>query len=529
MKFCMSTLLGNRLPWCAALALLLLIGMGSAQAQVRPPCYVAPTGSPSNSGTSWQAATDLQTALDSPCTEIWMKQGVYKPSTDTTARAASFTMTENAMLYGGFDGTEQSRGQRDIKAHLTILSGDIDGDDVTNAAGITENHGDRRGGNSYHVLTFDGTTNAGPIGPWAGLDGLVVTGGDAHDSATHGYYGGGLYCGGAGAGNACSPTLVDVSFMGNGAYYKGGAMYNDASDGGTSSPVLNRVMFSGNNAYGNFTTNGGSGGAMFNYATSGGVSSPNLTDVVFRDNRVVWYGGAVFNLGFGTDAVSSPVFNRVTFVNNTAGWYGGGMYNLSQTDGTAKPQLVNVTFAGNIGMKGGAIGNRAWGGIAWPTIINATFVGNSGTYQENSAIYNSRQYSSGTVGMDLVNTILWDSPDGVEIYNESGTVYIDYSIVRGGSSGIIVDGGAADTAFDDGTANRDGDPLLGPLWNNGGFTRTTLLQLNSAAIDNGDDASCPGQDQRLAPRQVRNRCDIGAVERVLPDSDIIFQDGFNWN
>jgi len=44
--------------------------------------------------------------------EIWVKSGTYKPSDDND-RTKSFAMKNGVDLYGGFDGTETSRDQRD--------------------------------------------------------------------------------------------------------------------------------------------------------------------------------------------------------------------------------------------------------------------------------------------------------------------------------------------------------------------------------------------------------------------------------
>lgn len=68
-----------------------------------------------NNGTSWQNAyTNLQSALSNANanSEIWVAQGIYKPTSDPTNREASFSLKNGLELYGGFVGTETQRSQR---------------------------------------------------------------------------------------------------------------------------------------------------------------------------------------------------------------------------------------------------------------------------------------------------------------------------------------------------------------------------------------------------------------------------------
>jgi hypothetical protein len=60
----------------------------------------------------------------------------------------------------------------------------------------------------------------------------------------------------------------------------------------------------------------------------------------------------------------------------------------------------------------------------------------------------------------------------------------------------------------------DVDPLLGPLQNNGGLTKTMALLPGSPAIDAGDNTNAPEWDQRGPgyPRIVNGVIDIGAFE-----------------
>lgn len=87
-------------------------------------CRVAVDGVASNDGSSWSAAKDLHGALADPlCGELWLKQGVYRPS--TSDRNLSFVVSHELKLYGGFDGSEVLRSQRNAREHRVILSGDV--------------------------------------------------------------------------------------------------------------------------------------------------------------------------------------------------------------------------------------------------------------------------------------------------------------------------------------------------------------------------------------------------------------------
>ena len=57
-----------------------------------------------------------------------------------------------------------------------------------------------------------------------------------------------------------------------------------------------------------------------------------------------------------------------------------------------------------------------------------------------------------------------------------------------------------------------GDPLLGPLADNGGGTLTHVPLPGSPVLNAVGDASCPATDQRGVARPQGTRCDIGAVE-----------------
>ncbi|MBL7943471.1 MAG: hypothetical protein JNM00_11920, partial [Flavobacteriales bacterium] len=97
--------------------------------------YVDDSATGNNDGTSWaNAYTSLKTAIaaSDPSLQIWVAEGLYKPTT-TTDRNQSFVIGEGVNLMGGFAGTETDPGQRNITAHPSILSGGIGG------AGVEDN------------------------------------------------------------------------------------------------------------------------------------------------------------------------------------------------------------------------------------------------------------------------------------------------------------------------------------------------------------------------------------------------------
>ncbi|MEX2477218.1 MAG: LamG-like jellyroll fold domain-containing protein [Gracilimonas sp.] len=263
--------------------------------------YVDADAGGANDGTSWTDAFDnLQDALGEAggSNEIWIAQGTYYPD-EGSDRSASFTITgdqDGLKIYGGFENGDADLEDRNPGDHPVILSGDIGRTDDTD--------------NSYHVLVIDGTSG-GTITNATVLDGVTVTAGNGNGSSPDNRAGG-LYCIGNGAGNECSPTIINVVFADNfGA--AGGAIYN-FGDAGISSPNIINSVFTGNNA----TVL--SGTAVVNNGNNGGESSPNFTNTTITGNS-------------------------------------GGIYNSASGGGTSEPQITNTILWDNgaeIGNNGGA-------------------------------------------------------------------------------------------------------------------------------------------------------------------------------
>ena len=425
--------------------------------------YAVPAAQGNGDCSSWANACTLQTALTGASSgdEIWVAAGIYYPG---TVRTDTFALPDGVTLYGGFAGTESDRQERDWQQHLSILSGDIDQNDITDPTGVVTTTDRIVGDNAYHVV--NGSLRN------AGVDGFIITAGRANGTEGPENMGGGAI-NVDDIGMGYTQAFTNVIFSGNFASLDGGGLYNYRTD-----LSLTNVTFSGNTA-------SSAGGGMFtqynsrptltdvtftgNAANIGGGmysanSSATLTDVTFSGNTAR-EGGGVFNTTF-----SSPTFVNVIFSGNKASVQGGGMFN----DNQSSPQLTHAVFANNVATSsGGGMRNR-W--YCNPHLTNVTFFGNAAA--AGGGIYNS-------VNSDptLENAILWgDTAD--EIYNTDtdNTPLITFSDIQGcGGSGAW-----NSVCGTDGGGNIDADPFfVGPANHN------LRLLLTSPAIDAGDNAALP--------------------------------------
>lgn len=572
MASCVSVIFLGLLAWSLIPQIYQVISLVSKLADTGTILYVRSDGS-GRTCDSWENACRLQTALLAATAgdEIWVQAGLYRPATDTSFPEATFQLKDGVALYGGFAGTETARDQRDWETHITVLSGDLGGDDTTDSNGVVTDAAHIVGINAYHVVT------GGEVDTTAVLDGFIITAGYASLTPPniHGY-GGGMF------NWAASPTLNNLIFSGNtagkgAAFYGGGGMFNirlsnptlthvtfvanTAGSGGGmyndhSNPVLNDVTFSGNRAIDascmsnylssspvlndvvfddNTSSNKGCmvnhvdsnptltdvtfsgnsakyGSGMYNYQ-----SSPTLTDVDFSDNQAGHVGGAMEN-----EDHSNPILTDVLFSGNTAYHEGGGMFNI----GDSNPILTNVAFINNaVSGDGGGGGIKTYNSS--PVLTNVTFSGNHApvgggidnwqssitltnvTFSGNTAdSYGAAMYSQESTPT-IVNTIIWgNTPGDSQMRNDRGISSVTYSVIAGGHPG---------------TGNLKVDPRLGALMDNDGFIPTYSLPPGSPAIDSGSRSSCPSNDQLGLSRPVDGDgngsaiCDMGAFEYREPD------------
>lgn len=274
--------------------------------------YVKHDASGSNDGTSWaNAYTTLQDALIAANSgdQIWVAAGVYYPDegsgqTDNDY-SSTFQLKSGVAIYGGFAGTETQLTARDAESHITVLSGDIDGNDTNkDANGVISDVSDIQGENASNVVTGSGTDSS------AILDGFTINAGQALNFfCQFGACGGGIY------NNSGSPTLHNLTISANYAFILGGGIYNNSSN-----PTLKNVTISRNYA-------ASRGGGMYNNS-----SNPTLTNVTLSDNYGPSGGGMANNS-------SNPTLTNVTISANSGG---GGIYNDE-----SNPILTNVIIWNN--------------------------------------------------------------------------------------------------------------------------------------------------------------------------------------
>lgn len=303
------------------------------EANLQRRCYVDKSAIGANNGTSWtDAYNDLQLAVhDTGCIEIWTAKGIYKPG---VAKTDAFRPRAGAKLYGGFAGTETDLAQRSadvIAANPTVLSGDIDNNDATDANGVVQDAAQIAGTNSVNVILMNNAPATG-YGADTVIDGFIVTAGDAGSGAN----GGGLRCDASLAMLSCNFTLNNLVFSGNRG--GGGGALSLSSSAGTANTVVSKVLFRGNRAIGA----GASGGAVFlSASTAPGRVSPVFSNVIFSGNSSSNWGGAIdLNVNQGT---VTPTFDNATFSANTSNAQrGGAVASQAFGGGTANPTLRNT-------------------------------------------------------------------------------------------------------------------------------------------------------------------------------------------
>jgi hypothetical protein len=390
--------------------------------------YVDANAPGAKTGMSWADAFEsLQEALraaaeNPPINEIRVAHGTYRPDQGAGIapgdREATFQLINGVAIKGGYAGAgAPDSNARDIQLYETILSGDLDGNDVD----VNDPHDlfdePSRAENSYHVVTGS-NTDANVV-----LDGFTIAAGNANNGDLYSLHqlGGGMY------NYESSPTLIACKFVGNSAR-SGGGMYNRASN-----PSLRNCSFIGNSARRKSYT-GGNGGGIYNYL---GPSNQEVADCVFEGNS-----GA---LGSGIMSHSRLIVRDCIFKENQGdgiqfneGHVKGCTFTSNRGRGifiSGDSHVTNCLFTGNTG-----------GGLQAQdcdiVVTNCTFVGNIA--YSAAGIWNDEGDTT------VTNCILWGniartgSTESAQIATHDPAV-INYCCIQGWSGAL---GGTGNTGAD---------------------------------------------------------------------------------
>jgi hypothetical protein len=300
-------------------------------------------------------------------------------------------------------------------------------------------------------------------------------GGGSYGATGSGNGGNGNYGGGGGGGASQGGNGGNGGFGGGGGAGWAGAFGNtDGGNGGfgggggagpngylvgNGSPGQGGGAWAGNADPRNGGGGAGLGGAIFN--DSGGVRISNSTFVNNYVTRGVAGGGAANNGGDGGGAIFNVnghlTVTDVTIANNQSTGSGGGIV-VVQTDSSAS------------------------------TILN---------------LYDTIIFNNGSmVNGELTNAAneCWVTGEGVGV---------------NGAGNLIQNNNACDGAV------STGDPELGPLQNNGGYTPTLAIPQTSPAFNAADPSTSLSTDQRNDPRPEMGGFDIGAFELCIAKNPII--------
>ena len=234
--------------------------------------YGSPTSIGAGDGTAWQDAMDLNALINSPFLqagdEIWAlgDNNVF----GTGGRYDNISLHLSLSLYGGFEGTETSPGQRNVN---------ID----TNNGVFFQNPSYLNGRGQYIALMVG-------AGHQCLIDGFLIQNGQGTPE------GGGMH-----VAHNSNITVENVVFQTNYADKGGGAFLIECN------AFFKNVIFLGNNAI--------DGGGIFMEGCD-----VTLVNVLFTDNSASQQGGAIFMINC----------HNVTIVNNTIA---GNSASVTQSNG----------------------------------------------------------------------------------------------------------------------------------------------------------------------------------------------------
>jgi uncharacterized repeat protein (TIGR01451 family) len=243
--------------------------------------------------------------------------------------------------------------------------------------------------------------------------------------------------------------------------------------------TMNSSVVSGNSALGAL----GTGGGVYLQHAALNVLASTISGNTSGSTHI---GGAALTAGIGNRLAYAFRPNALSIIDSTI----SGNTSIAAIDGGSAISAVLLSSV---------------------SILNSTLACNSGpSFSAIPAVY-----VSGSQGTSVISTIFANTSNSrcaTNTIEEWGSGAASATI--GGDHNLVVSSSAisgsvpfpADTVF--------GDPLLGPLQNNGGFAPTHALGAGSPALDEGSNPSGSSFDERGSPfgRWVGSNPDIGAFE-----------------
>ncbi len=390
-------------------------------------------------------------------------------------------------------------------ATLNLVEVALSGNTSSGGAGAINNDGTLTITNS----TITGNTASDAHGGGINNTGtLTITGSTISQNTAQSPYSGG------GVNNFGHLTITNSKISANAALYGGGVN----NSGGTFTITNTNILAN--------TTPDGSGAGVHNYGNATGT----ISNSTISGNTANTGGGVVNNS-------STLTISGSTISLNTANAEGGGVYNNSLVT------ITNSTISGNTAVNQGGGVHASDGAL---TLTNSTVTGGSAPYGGGIAIVNGALFvtnctisantasvqGGGLYALGASPTIR-NSTIGANL--GSGGIYADQAfplliscIVAGNTDGDILNGALSpgsinnliqDAAHAGGlTNNVDAnlvgvDPLLSPLADNGGPTKTMALAAGSPAIGKGLNPASLTTDQRGGLFARGASVDIGAYQR----------------
>ncbi len=234
------------------------------------------------------------------------------------------------------------------------------------------------------------------------------------------------------------------------------------------------------------------------------VGTVTVIDSTISGNSTGGSGGGIFSFSGAAVNISNS-----TISGNTAGGLGGGI------EARGNLTISNSTISGN----SANLANSASGGGGIHAVRGRNLTISSSTISGNVASYGGGIFAEGTATVSSSIVAGNSDNDGAPDLAVATLTVTNSLIGDNGDSGLepTLDGALDANGNFIGTADAPIDPLLGPLADNGGPTKTMALLPGSPAIDRGANPDNLTNDQRGPPfaRTAGSQTDMGAYEVVI--------------